>query len=60
MECSPVSLSGCRKESRVQHLLEDGAGIVALSLEVQSTSVERRENQSWSRRRVGILRQLAS
>lgn len=40
MECSPVSLSGCRKESRIHHLLEDGAGIVVLSLEVQSTGIE--------------------
>lgn len=33
-----MSLSGCRKESRVHHLLEDGAGLVILSLEVQSLS----------------------
>lgn len=35
-DCSPASLSGCRKDRRNHHLLEDGAGIFSLTLEIQS------------------------
>ncbi|GHJ85957.1 hypothetical protein NliqN6_2359 [Naganishia liquefaciens] len=37
-ECSPVSLSGRRKDRGTHHLLEDGAGIFIITLEVQQWS----------------------
>jgi hypothetical protein len=35
-DCSPVSLSGRRKDRGTNHLLEDGAGIFTITLEMQS------------------------
>lgn len=40
MECSPVSLSGYRKDRRIHHVMEDGAGVLAISLEMQSAPPE--------------------